>query len=135
MHRLLYMSSESFPFSSDSLLSILNPSMKRNAVLDVTGLLLYSSGNFLQVLEGPQTVVEDLYGRIRRDARHRGVTILLQGRIPGREFADWSMGFRNLNLESEKMPGFNPILNRTGPSTASLSKEIRVFVRMFESAY
>jgi hypothetical protein len=64
--------------------------------LDLTGLLLHKDDRFVQVLEGREQVVRQLFATIQQDARHQAINILFEGDIAQREFADWSMGFREL---------------------------------------
>ncbi|MEJ7661321.1 MAG: BLUF domain-containing protein [Hymenobacter sp.] len=61
----------------------------------LTGLLLYAAGprEFVQVLEGPQDEVEDLYQKIAQDPRHKHAFVLHEGLATGRMFPDWRMGF------------------------------------------
>lgn len=77
----------------DQFAQILDVSLRKNADLGVTGALLFHDERWLQVLEGPQKVVEDLFATIRRDPRHENVTH--QGTLPiaSRQFAEWSMAF------------------------------------------
>lgn len=72
---------------------ILAASRRNNARLGVTGALMFNSGAFAQVLEGPQQGVEETFERIQRDARHGDVTVLECGPVRERGFADWSMAF------------------------------------------
>lgn len=73
--------------------SILKSARENNARLNVTGALLYSSGSFAQVLEGPVNAVCAVFEKIQRDMRHSEVTVLYNGPSDGRKFPDWSMGF------------------------------------------
>ncbi len=70
---------------------ILNASRMNNSRQDVTGALLYNSGCFAQVLEGPQSAIETIFERIQRDARHGDVTILTSGAGGERDFPNWAM--------------------------------------------
>ena len=70
---------------------ILETARENNRRSDVTGALLYSSGYFAQVLEGPKTSIEQVFERIQRDARHGDVTVLECAGIGSRDFAEWSM--------------------------------------------
>lgn len=70
---------------------ILDVSRINNSRDGVTGALLFSSGWFAQVLEGPRTAIEKIFERIQRDGRHGDVTILKCGEIGPRDFPDWSM--------------------------------------------
>ena len=80
------------PTESDSQ-ALLEWSRTYNAAHDITGLLLYSDGQFLQLVEGPEAVVRSLFARIRADARHTQVVTLSDGPAPQRWFADWHMAF------------------------------------------
>lgn len=112
--QIAYASSATNPFSKEELIELLNLSRKNNQQANVTGMLLYKSGNFLQILEGTPEIVEPLLAKISRDPRHHGVITLLKRPIETRDFHDWSMAFRNLNdLETDKTPGFNEFLNLT----------------------
>ena len=59
----------------------------------VTGVLLYSDGNFMQCFEGPEKSMHGTYERIRASRRHRDIIELLNKPIEARSFADWQMGF------------------------------------------
>lgn len=101
---LVYASSAITPFDDHQLTRLLDASRVNNAALDVTGMLLYRDGNFMQALEGDETVVLGLERRIRNDPRHRGVLRLLKRPIVEREFPEWSMGFRRLGRQL-RVPG------------------------------
>jgi len=60
-------------------------------------MLLYRGRNFLQVLEGEKTVVQELFKAIGQDPRHYHVSALITRPIAKREFAEWEMGFTNLD--------------------------------------
>ncbi|MDF7815852.1 BLUF domain-containing protein [Hymenobacter sp. YC55] len=64
-----------------------------NAQHQLTGLLLYSSEQFVQVVEGEEAVVRALFARIQQDTRHQQVVTLSEGPGPQRWFAEWSMAW------------------------------------------
>lgn len=66
----------------------------RNQQEDVTGVLLYADGAFIQYLEGPAPGLGRTYERIRPHPWHYGVIDLVREPIRSREFAGWSMAFR-----------------------------------------
>ena len=72
---------------------ILASSRKNNVPMNVTGALLYTDGNFAQVLEGPLSSVERIFEVIQRDSRHSEVTVVQCGPISERDFPEWSMAF------------------------------------------
>lgn len=112
MFWLAYLSSATRPFSQAELIELLTRSREKNSRLGITGLLLYRGGNFMQVLEGEERAVLELYDTIRRDSRHYGQFILDQGHCDERQFSDWSMGFQNLSDQAvQTIPGFSPFMN------------------------
>lgn len=112
MFFLVYVSIAAEPSSGEDLNTLLTTSRKNNASLGVTGMLLYKDGNFMQVLEGEEDTVRGLYQKITTDTRHRGEITLLEDYTDGRQFSDWSMGFRNLNSpEARAVPGYSEFLN------------------------
>jgi hypothetical protein len=94
--RLMYASRALPAVDQEELLAILRKSKADNPGAGITGLLCYSDGIFLQVLEGGRGAVNKLYNRIVGDPRHTDVELLLYEEIGERRFASWSMGQINL---------------------------------------
>ena len=94
--RLLYVSRAVPAVDHEELLAILRKSKANNPALGVTGVLCFSEGIFLQVLEGGRAAVNRLYNRIAADARHTQVELLAYEEIGERRFAGWSMGQVNM---------------------------------------
>ena len=94
--RLMYASRAAESVNQDELVAILKKSKANNPSLGVTGVLCFSSGIFLQVLEGGRSAVSALYNRIAADPRHHRVELLSYEEIGERRFAGWSMGQVNL---------------------------------------
>ncbi len=90
--RLLYASRATAQIDQEALHTILRQSKSHNPALGITGVLCYSGGIFIQVLEGGRMAVNQLYGKIVRDARHTDVILLAYEEISERRFAGWSMG-------------------------------------------
>jgi hypothetical protein len=112
MFFMVYTSSAVTPFTRSELTDLLEKSRVNNAALDISGMLLYKDGNFMQVLEGDEVAVRTLYDKVARDPRHRGLLVLLQGTLTERQFPDWSMGFRDLNAADVlAVPGYDEFLN------------------------
>lgn len=109
---LVYVSSAAHLFSDDEPVELLNKSVVRNQQENISGMLLYKDGNFMQVIEGPEDKVMRLYGRISQDPRHNNILMLLKQTIPARQFAAWEMAFVNLNCYSEDaLPGYSSFLS------------------------
>lgn len=84
--------------SASSIASILGVSRRNNERSGITGLIIYSDTSFLQFLEGPHAAVEALFSKIKHDARHRGVIVVLRLAVEQRSFPDWSMAYRDLYI-------------------------------------
>ena len=98
--------------TKSGLRSMMKEARETNAQCGVTGLLLYSEGSFLQVLEGERDEVIKLVNRLREDPRHQDFRILLNGETAHRLFQDWLMAFRDLTDGSlSRTPGFSDFLN------------------------
>ena len=95
--RLMYVSRAADSVNQNELVAILKKSKGNNVGLGVTGVLCFSAGIFLQVLEGGRSTVSALYNKIANDPRHHDVVLLSYEEIGERSFAGWSMGRANLS--------------------------------------
>ncbi|SNS24024.1 Sensors of blue-light using FAD [Tardiphaga sp. OK246] len=97
MFRIFYVSAANQSFSTHDLGQLLQKARDQNESAVVTGMLVYSDGDFLQVLEGEPTNVVGIYDRISIDPRHRDISVLQRGLGYGdRLFPSWSMGFKRV---------------------------------------
>jgi hypothetical protein len=111
--QLIYVSSATHPLSDGELEKILESSVRHNTTSNITGMMLYSEGNFLQVLEGSEATVEETYRRICQDPRHTNFFLISKEEIPQREFSAWQMGFRRLSkLDAENTPSYAPLFEK-----------------------
>jgi hypothetical protein len=93
MHHIVYMSQAKEHLTPTTLVALLMQARLLNERQQVTGALVYGNGQFMQIIEGEETVIKDLYERIARDPRHQNVFKLADKPIAGRRFAEWSMAF------------------------------------------
>ena len=93
LRQLVYISDASYGLSKPDIESILASSRRNNAESNVSGMLLYSGGVFIQALEGAPKTIEGLYKTISDDRRHENVDIVSDRMVGGRNFAGWAMGF------------------------------------------
>lgn len=90
MLQLIY-ASRPFGFDAAILSGILVHARKFNAESDLSGALICRNDIYLQLIEGPQSTVESLYERIKRDDRHTDVVELMRRPILHRLFPEWAM--------------------------------------------
>lgn len=107
----VYVSYASRKISEDELKDILTKARQNNIERNITGLLLYRGGFFMQALEGKKEDVDYIYGKIKLDARHSNMWILYRREIKSRTFADWSMGFHIIGDDTlRSLDGFSEFL-------------------------
>jgi hypothetical protein len=90
----VFYQSQAAPFlpTLQQLRAILDWSRSYNATHQITGLLLCTEGQFLQLLEGPKAEVCALFASIKNDRRHRRVRLVRERTITSRHFPQWHMG-------------------------------------------
>ena len=96
LKQVIYVS-EKTDTSSDSLTDIYDISQKNNLESGISGCLLIGSNSYLQLLEGPDSAVENLYSKIKMDSRHKKVKKLFEQHIEEKSFSSWSMKFAPFN--------------------------------------
>ncbi|MEM7624528.1 MAG: BLUF domain-containing protein [Planctomycetota bacterium] len=101
VHHLLYISDASDDLNTDNLDAMVRPFRTKNRARGVTGVLFYSAGHFIQLLEGAGPIVERLYETIRADPRHHNVRRLVMCPVDRRMFREWDMGLLNLDERSK----------------------------------
>jgi hypothetical protein len=101
MYYIIYLSAGANWFSETELNSLLATANKHNLRNNITGLLLYADGNFIQLLEGEESAVQETYKRIALDQSHRGITEIASGPLETRIFPEWAMGFKSIGKLSE----------------------------------
>lgn len=106
MLQLIYASATTKPLSQRDLVELLKITRQKNSAADISGMLLYQDGSFLQVLEGPDKNVDALYAKIQKDSRHTNFLLLSRETILKKEFEDWSMGFVDTTNVAEQIEGF-----------------------------
>jgi hypothetical protein len=110
---LLYVSTATEPMTEKTLRAIQDAGLRHNEPAGVHGVLLYRDNTFLQLLEGPDTAVEDIYQRICDDPRHTDVRVLYRGPCTTPMYAHYNMGV----IAADEVPGsyadtFNMAIDR-----------------------
>ncbi|WP_266125863.1 BLUF domain-containing protein [Acinetobacter bereziniae] len=124
--RVLYASkaTRAHPELKSDLIEILNTAVDFNSRNEITGVLYYGHGYFVQCLEGRKSKVNDLfYNYILKDHRHHNCKILYQEKCDIGLFKHWNMKFAPVNkrlvdfFQHHYLDDFNPFLlsNETIP--------------------
>ncbi|MCK8522202.1 BLUF domain-containing protein [Aquimarina sp. D1M17] len=89
----------------------------RNTDLEITGILIYSEGNFFQVLEGEKDIIHSIFNKIKNDTRHYNIIKILDKEIEDHSFSKYHSSFtvisnhyshRELQLFLEQQKKDNP---------------------------
>lgn len=128
--RFLYASRVNQPLPASHLDQILVQSRRNNPLKGITGLLCFTSGLFVQVIEGGRDEVSELFATIVRDDRHQDVRLLTYEEIAERRFGSWTMGQVNIEtvnpallLKYSEKAELNPFRS-SGHSTMALLLEL-----------
>lgn len=133
--RLIYVSSARTLLNETALKQILANAQQNNAALGISGMLLYAGGNFIQVLEGEEQAVWDLYQKIAKDPRHNDIIILDDSAITKRAFPTWSMGFKLLSgADKSSFNGYTDFLERKVPISEFLLHKDEVAELLYQFA-
>lgn len=94
---LVYVSEAARRFTLEEVEAIRNRSAELNAMVGITGVLLYGKGHFMQLLEGELHHLNRTYSRILVDPRHTRIQQLMFHPVRVRCFDDWAMRLINLD--------------------------------------
>ena len=94
LHLLRYQSTAQLSLTDKDLQALLTKARAFNKLNQISGMLLYRAGQFVQVLEGEEDVLRSLYNKIACDPRHTNVLKLADEPLHQRGFAGWSMAYR-----------------------------------------
>jgi len=116
---LIYSSDVTLEFDGKDMRDLLEQARRNNAKFNVTGLLFFGSNKFIQILEGPEESVRQVYKNIRADTRHTNVTLLHEAEIQQRSFGSWLMSYEPLSEDDvRKIDGL--------PSTIKASEAVKI---------
>jgi hypothetical protein len=89
--RLIYASRATVPLLREQLHALTAAAARKNNALGITGALVHAGGYFLQMLEGQESAVVDLFAKIAADPRHYDVQRLSVRPILSQCFSGWGM--------------------------------------------
>jgi hypothetical protein len=113
---VIYASSDIPGSSEHEILKFVSQARTANREHDVSGMMLYIGGSFLQLLEGEAGGVKSVSRKIFRDKR--AMRLVLREEIAERAFPDWTMGFEAVEpLEAERLLGGSHLF--TSPSNSA----------------
>lgn len=91
MEQIVYISRASEAVTAAALFRIIEVSARNNLGREVTGFLIATQGDFLQLVEGPSQRLDELMRDLALDPRHRNIRLLLRENVQERQFPNWRM--------------------------------------------
>ncbi len=132
MRQLIYKSDTTVTVSNAEFSRLLMKARAHNDIHEITGILLYHANSFLQVLEGPEDAVDELFDRIASDPRHKAIQVLRRAEIEERDFADWSMAFVCADTQSSELPpGLDVFFNSKGGFTKNVGDQVVPLLKQY----
>jgi hypothetical protein len=105
-HAICYVSNADKNLSTTEINELLSFCEENNSKNNIKGILLYSEGNFFQVIEGEKEKVVSLWNRIQKDQRHYGIISVINRTIPQGSYDSYKA---SIIPEGEKYnPGLPP---------------------------
>ena len=134
LYTLVYHSKAIMDFDRYALQSLLTFARKNNEQKQITGILLYSKGYFIQALEGEEATVKTLYRQIQNDSRHIDVTTIMQQPLAERLFPDWTMGYKEIAEEElRNIPGLNKFLFDEADAQDTSTEDVYQHIKQFRN--
>lgn len=120
MHMIAYLSTflETSPQAQSSIDDIVRVAKAENSKRNITGVLFYVDGKFLQVIEGREEDLRHLMQNIERDPRHRDIEYLIDTEVDKRGFGQWNMDV--FPLDDEKIFDHDTLVALTESFQANL---------------
>lgn len=94
LHAFLYHSRMASDADLGGIADIVKTARSFNKEVGITGMLVFDGQRFCQYIEGPQSAMQALIGRIGQDPRHTHFTPMHDAPLAGpRWFGKWSMAY------------------------------------------
>lgn len=135
LETVVYISAATEEMSSVALHGLLSCAREKNRANNITGILLYADGSFIQVLEGPPANIDALITKIQEDVRHNRVIILYRNKIDQRSFSEWSLGYRNAEGDTAGVFTLTRDNIENGGAQSAGSEVLALLRQFYQSAY
>lgn len=129
-YAISYVSTANPALSETEIQEALDFSKNWNNNHNITGILLYSQGNFFQVLEGEEQLLKDLFDRIKADERHHNVITIFQKEIPNIQFDGYEADFISLD-DSYNDENFETYLAQISLLNPSIQSSVKYILNKF----
>ena len=107
MYTIIYVSTCDPNLSSSDRKSLFETSKDNSDQKGVTGIFIYSDGNFFQILEGDKAILKSIYHKIEADSRHYNNIKLADKEVKNSFFQDYKNFFTVIQDKSNITDVYN----------------------------
>tara|TARA_B100001750_G_C15373693_1_gene528656 strand:+ start:408 stop:812 length:405 start_codon:yes stop_codon:yes gene_type:complete len=129
---ICYVSTANKELSKSDISLLFKTVRQKNDILGVTGILMFSEGNFFQIMEGEHHTINDIFKNIKVDPRHYNVIKILQKPTGNQFFNHYHSGFTTI-LNHEEKYKLQSFLNNEKVVNPDSYKSISYLVQKFIS--
>lgn len=129
-YAISYVSTASEQLTETEIKKTLEFSKNWNTDHDITGILLFSEGNFFQVLEGDKELLQNLFERIKSDSRHYNVMRIFGKEIDNAKFTGYAANFITVDSQfTEK--DFGRYLSKIATLNPAIQTSVKYILKNF----
>ncbi len=92
-YAISYVSTVNPDLSNSDITKLMDYVNMQNNARGIIGILIYSDGNFFQIIEGSKKVIKAMFEKIKKDIRHHNVIKMLDQEIQGPPFSEYHSSF------------------------------------------
>ncbi len=131
LYTISYVSTSDKKFTDTDIHDLLNFVKKHNNENNITGLLIYSEGNFFQVIEGEKKIISDLFEKIKQDSRHYNIIKIFDRENEQKAFSEYDSSFITVGDPLDTNKEFRAFLLREKQQNSDNFKNISYVARKF----
>ncbi len=131
-YAISYVSTAKKDISDKEIEELLNISEEYNNREDITGILLFSEGNFFQVIEGEEKKVKSLYENIQKDKRHHNLIKIFEKPIHKASYDGYKSDFisENAHYDTSRLNNYHNYLQVLDRQTQkAVTNILKAFIR------
>ena len=129
---ICYVSTANKELSESDISLLFKTVRQKNNTIGVTGILMFSEGNFFQIMEGEHDTIISLFNKIKVDPRHYNIIKILQKPTGNQFFDHYHSGFTTI-LNGEEKHKLQSFLNNEKVVNPDSYKSISYLAQKFIS--
>ncbi len=130
-HTISYVSTCDKNLKDIDIHNLLNFVKEHNNNNNITGILMYSEGNFFQIIEGEKKTIIDLFEKIKLDSRHYNIIKIFSRESSNKAFSEYDSSFIIVGDTLDSSTEFRSFLLREKQQNSDGFKNISYLARKF----